>query len=284
MVVSIWPLCDALISAQSRPMDQILQTKLSFAPWANPRMRGLPGIMPLDLDDWLEVDTAYDAQMALRDHLIATEPNEVMGLHDSARPAADELYEVVLARLPDLGFVVREAAAMRPDGVTVPLVSEDPIKTLARLLQNDFCLMQPDPTGETSESVLTGGALCFPSGWKLPEKFMKPMLRIHQPIEVYTPELAMRVQRLLDGVQVGRGLMRGTASRSDAYLSDPRSEGDYRHGSKASKYIRVERQSLVRLPKTRAVVFTIQTQIVTPDALTPEQATTLAEFPIRLAD
>lgn len=113
---------------------------------------------------------------------------------------------------------------------------------------------------------------------------MKPMLRIHKPIAAYTPELALRVQRLLDGVPPGRGLMRGTASRSDAPLSDPRSEGELRHGSQQSRYIRVERQSLVRLPNTRAVVFTIHTQVVRPEALTPDQAKALAEFPIRLAD
>ena len=73
--------------------------------------------------------------------------------------------------------------------------------------------------------MLTGGVLCFPSGWRLPEKFMRPMMRIHKPIEIYTPELGARVQRMLNGVQVGRGLMRGTASRSDAHLADPRSEG-----------------------------------------------------------
>ncbi|EKE72807.1 MULTISPECIES: DUF3445 domain-containing protein [Roseobacteraceae] len=265
-------------------MEQILQTKLSFAPWVDPRTRRLPGVVPFELETWLEVDTAYGAQMALRDHLIATQPDEVMGLDESARPAAEELYDMVLGLLPGLGFAASQDAVTRPDGVTVPLNRGAPIKTLARLMQNDFCLMQPDPSGASRQSVLTGGALCFPSGWRLSEKFMKPMLRIHQPIAAYTPELAARVQRLLDGVQPGRGLMRGTASRSDAPLSDPRSEGDLRHGSHQSRYIRVERQSLVRLPNTRAVVFTIHTQVVLPEALTPDQAKALAEFPIRLAD
>lgn len=265
-------------------MEQILQTKLSFAPWADPRTRRSPGVVPFELEDWLEVDTAYGAQMALRDHLIETQPDEVMGLDVSARPAAEEFYDMALALLPRLGFAITQDTVTRPDGVTVTLDRDAPIKTLARLMQNDFCLMQPDPTGASAESVLTGGALCFPSGWRLPEKFMKPMLRIHQPIAAYTPELALRVQRLLDGVPPGRGLMRGTASRSDAPLSDPRSEGELRHGSQQSRYIRVERQSLVRLPNTRAVVFTIHTQVVRPEALTPDQAKALAEFPIRLAD
>lgn len=270
--------------AQHRGMDTILQTSLSFAPWADPRTNRLPGIVPVSMEEWLEVDSAFAAQMALREQLIATKPQEVMALHDSARPAADEMYRVILERLPALGYEVGEGSVTRPDGVTVALDASDPLATLGRLVQCDLCLMQPDPTGQTEESVLTGGVLCFPAGWRLAQKFMMPMLRIHLPIEKYTPELAMRVQRLLDGVQVGRGLMRGTASLSCAPLADPRSENERVHSPRGSRFIRVERQCLIRLPETRAVVFSIHTQIVEPSALSPHQAQTLEEFPIRLTD
>ena len=125
-------------------MDQILQTKLSFAPWVDPRTRKLPGVIPFALEDWLEVDSAYGAQMALRDHLIATQPDQVMGLHETARLAALELLEMVLERLPALGFDLSEVSVIRPDGVEVPLDRTDPIRTLGRVLQCDVCLM---PTG-----------------------------------------------------------------------------------------------------------------------------------------
>ena len=38
-----------------------------------------------------------------------------------------------------------------------------------------------------------------------------------------------------------------------------------------ARFVRVERQVLVRLPVTRAVVFSIHTYMVRPEALTPEQ-------------
>lgn len=187
------------IRAQYRAMTQITQTKLSFAPWADPRTRGLPGVVPVALDDWLEVDSAYAAQMALRDRLIADRPDQVLALHDSARPAAQEMYALILSRLPGLGYQVGPDSVLRPDGVRVALDAAQPLAVLGRLVQCDLCLMQPDPAGQIAESVLTGGVLCFPSGWRLPQKFMMPMVRIHLPIEKYTPELAKRVQRLLDG-------------------------------------------------------------------------------------
>ena len=266
-------------------MEPILQTSLSFAPWVDARTRGLPGVVPFALDDWLEVDSAYAAQMALRERLLAEAPDQVHALAPCAQAAAVELYDMILALLPGLGFDLQSDVAICPDGRAVTPARDQPLMTLGRLVQADLCLLQPDPDGGgQGEHVLTGGVLCFPSGWRLREKFMRAMMRIHAPIEVYTDDLGRRVQRLMDGVQPGRGLMRGTASHSDAYLADPRSEYEYDHGSVASPFIRVERQGLVRLPQTRAVVFSIHTQIVRPEALSSEQAELLAEFPIRVAD
>ncbi|WP_417808079.1 heme-dependent oxidative N-demethylase family protein [Thioclava sp.] len=266
-------------------MEPILQTSLSFAPWVDPRTRKLPGVVPLAPEDWLEVDSAYGAQMALRERLLSETQDQVHALAPCAHAAAVELYEMILALLPGLGFDLQNDVAICPDGREVALDRNAPLMTLGRLVQEDLCLLQSDPddTGQ-GEHVLSGGVLCFPSGWRLREKFMRAMMRIHDPIEVYTDDLGRRVQRLMDGVQPGRGLMRGTASHSDAFLADPRSEYDYTHGTIASPFIRVERQGLVRLPNTRAVVFSIHTQIVRPESLSSEQAAALEEFPIRLAD
>lgn len=265
-------------------MEKILQSSLSFAPWADPRTRRLPGIIPVPVQDWLEVDSAFTAQMALRDRLLLTRPKDVLALHDSARPAAIELYEMILPLLSALGYRLGDGHVTRPDGQRMPLRSADPLGTLGRLVQCDLCLMQPDPAGLSNESVLTGAVLCFPAGWTLAQKFLQPMVRIHRPVQDYSADLAKRVQRLLDGVQVGRGLMRGTASYSDSPLFDARLEDQPSPASHSAEFIRVERQCLFRLPQTRAVVFSIHTQIVPVEALSPHQADTLQAFPLRLGN
>lgn len=77
-------------------MTPILQASLPFAPWMDPRTWRLPGILPVEGEDWLRIDDAYAAQMAERDRLIAETPELVEGMLESARPAAEELYDVVL--------------------------------------------------------------------------------------------------------------------------------------------------------------------------------------------
>ena len=259
-----------------------MQSQLPFAPWADPRTRRLPGILPLDMADWLRVDDAYGAQMALRDDLIATRGAEVIGLLPQARAAVDELYAFTLAHLPE-GFRRDGNRITRPDGVSVMLTPEDPLRCLGRLVQEDLCLMQEDGQGE---HLLSAAVLCFPAGWRLDEKLGRPLMRIHRPVAKYTDDVGRRVQRLMDGVQVGAPMWRANAHHSRAPLYHPRPEDAAKDtvAQADMPFIRSERQCLIRLPVSRAVVFSIHTYLVRREDLTAAQATALAEHPIHRAE
>ena len=258
-------------------MSTILQQRLAFAPWADPRTRRLPGTIPVTEAEWLLTDDAFAAQMALRDDLIATRPGRVHALHEDARPAAAELYRRIMRLLPDRGYDCGPAVR-RPDGVLVLPDPQIPLMTLGRFVAEDLCLMIPGPDGR---HVLGGAILCFPAGWSLSQKFMRPMMRIHRPVASYTEDIGRRVQRLLDGLSPGPGLMRGTAHHSDAPLHHPLTEEQDRIPPDPAPFIRVERQCLFRLPETGAVVFSIHTSVIRPEALDPDQRRALRQFPIR---
>ena len=239
-------------------MEPVLQSHIPY----DISSHRLPGVAPLDPSLWLLRDDAFAGQMALRDALIASRREEVIGLLDTGRAAAEELLEAVLDRLvQDDGYRVG-ADVLRPDGVTVPVRREDPLGTLGRLVQQDFCLMQK-PEG-ADEHVLTGAVLCFPAGWTLAQKLGRPLIRIHRPVKPYDADLAKRVQRLFDGVQPGRPLWRFNAlGYVDPTLFQPRTEGAPKYGTaEEQRFIRSERQSVLRLPETRAVVFGIHTFVV----------------------
>ena len=48
-----------------------------YLPFMDPVQCRVPGLQPLDPAQWVAVDAAHDAQMAYRDHLIATRPDRV---------------------------------------------------------------------------------------------------------------------------------------------------------------------------------------------------------------
>ena len=262
-------------------MSGVLHDRLPEASWADARTRRLPGIQPLDPADWLRVDECHAGQMAVRDALIRERPGAVHALEEAARPAAAELLEMVLPVLPRLGYALGDTIR-RPDGVAVRPDPTEPLLTLGRLCQNDFCLMER----RGDAHVLTGAILCFPGSWTLAEKFGQPLVRIHRPVADYTGDLARRVQRLFDAIRPGQPLWRATALLyADADLHHPRREAQPRvPPGEGPAFVRAERQCLHRLPRTGAVVFSIHTYIVPVDRLTPDQAAALARHGLAHAE
>lgn len=256
----------------------ILQSRLPEAPWGEPSFRRLPGMRAVGPDDWLMVDEAFAAQMALRERLIGGRPAEVLACLPGGEAAAGEaLGEVLglLGRRED--FTVRGEAVRRPDGRTVGIDAQDPLGTLGRLVQEDVCILEK----RGDEHVLTGAVLAFPSGWTLAEKLGRPLLRIHRPVPSYDADVARRVQRLFDGLKAGRPMMRSNLLwHGNPALFAPRLEAAPRTPPEGEpRYLRSERQCLVRLPRTEAVIFTIHTTIVEASALSPQDRATLERRP-----
>lgn len=239
-------------------MSDILQSSL---PYAITPARRLPGIAPFDMADWLIVDDAYSAQMHERARLLATRRDDVLVLDPGARAAADELLQLVL----DMAYAGPESeirgTVVRPDGSRVAINRDDPLGTMGHLVQEDLCILQKIG----GVHVLTGAVLCFPASWTLSEKFMHPLVGIHSSVDAYDDGIAKRVQRLFDGVRVGRPMWRFNALwYHDADLYQPRRVADPRAATDTTTaaFFRSERQCILRLPQSDAVVFSIHTFVL----------------------
>ena len=262
-------------------MTVILHERLPLMPWMRPQTARLPGIQPVVGDAWLEVDEAYGAQMAERDRLIRDCRDLVHALPDTARPAAAELYLRVLDKLRGMaGFEVGQDSVRRPDGVVVALDASQPLLTLGRLVQEDLCLMQK----RGDEHALTAAILCFPASWTLAEKLGRSMAAIHLPVQIYTPDLAKRVQRLFDAIRPEQPLWRMNFHiYEDGALFHPRPE-NYRHPvARQGAFMRAERQTLLQLPQTGAVLFGIHTYQVLLESLPAEAVQALADLGVMQA-
>ena len=255
-------------------MTPILQSRLPFAPWMAPATSRLPGVQPV-VGPWLEVDDAYGGQMARRDQLIAEVPQVVLGQLPEGEAAASELYDLVLGLLRgQKDYRIGAVEALRPDGVQVVLDPTQPLRTLGRLVQEDLCLLQKQ--GE--EHVLTGAVLCFPASWSLQQKLGRPLIGIHRTVKTYDPEIARRVQRMFDVLRPDQPLWRMNALvYVDPDLHQPRREDAPRTDRRAGQYLRAERQTMLRLPKTGAVLFAIHTYVVALSALTVAEREGLVE-------
>lgn len=256
----------------------VLQQSLRDAPWMAQQTRRLPGVQPLDMADWLRVDEAFAGQMARRDGLLAERPHEVLA---EARGAAGaELFARIVELLPGLGYRLGAGVAVRPDGVEAALEPDTPLATLGRLVQADLCLMEKPPGGD--EHVLSAAVLCFPARWRLADKLGRPMTAIHAPIASYDAGIAARVQRMFDAMRPETPLWRVNAALvEDPELFLPVPNHSHRvPATGRAGFIRSERQCLVKLPESGAVVFSIHTVVVPLSALSAEQVAGLEAHPL----
>ena len=259
----------------------ILHTTLTHAPWQSPQTARLPGTIPVAPADWLHVDEMYGPQLAERARLIAAAPDRVIDALPEAREAVNELYGEVLQTLAaHPAFEVAGGVIGCPDGRQVTDAPSRPLATLGHLTQEDFCVLQKPEGAE--EHVLSAAVLCFPANWTLAQKLGRPLMRIHRPVPEYGPQLGARVQRLFDGIRPieagGAILMRMNAvDHATPDLFQTRDEDDPRdQGQGAGRYLRIERQTLRRLPRTGAVIFGIHTAVFDRATLSPDDAAAFA--------
>lgn len=241
----------------------ILLDHAPYAPFMDPRTARAPGLCPLEPIDWTVVHDDFAAQMAYREELVVRERAAVIDALPGSEAGVAELFDVLLAHLAAKpGYAVEADAVIRPDGVTVAVDRADPLATMGRLAAEDFCLMEPDAA--SGEYRLTAAVLCFPSRWLLSEKIGRPLTIIHDPVPYYDDALARRVNRVFEALRPGRGLVRcNWLVHTNLELFQPMGRDGPRaprsDGSGGPLYLRTERQSLVRLPETGAVVFAIKT-------------------------
>jgi hypothetical protein len=212
------------------------------------------GARPLDLADWLEVDAAYEEELAEKRRLLAERPDDVLAWLPDTEAASQEVLDLVVSHL-------ETRFPERLGHVTPPAEATHPIDAAGRLAQEDLCLhLEID-----GELVLAAASVCFPAKWDLRDKIGRPIRAIHEPVPGYDDALGAPVDRLLARLPVDRPVWRlnwsvnsdpalfqskvGRASPPEVTVADA--------GERL--WLRVERQTLRRFPRHSSVLFTIRT-------------------------
>ncbi|MEP6566968.1 MAG: DUF3445 domain-containing protein [Mesorhizobium sp.] len=262
------------------------------------------GLKPLDPDKWIEVDGHLKPYLAEKRRLYQEIPEKVFVEEAGTRDAQCEVLELIethlAAKYPDLyrktGAGVEVIGARGDIGGhgTAGGFTEAPLVTASLLVQEDLILMRRDDSGWR----LAAGSLCFPSSWSLTEKFGRPLQQIHAPVPGFGPgtRSADLINRMFDGLQ-GQAVERYNWSiQADDALYHPLSnveridratnrptrfpDGDVN----AHAFIRVERQTLRKLPVSRDILFTIRIHLDPLQVLArhPDRATLAASFAAQL--
>jgi hypothetical protein len=200
------------------------------------------GLKPIAAEAWLEPDTEAHT-LAQKRALLAAQGEAVFAVTPGAEAAAAE---------------------------TAALIGAEDFRAAAERISDDLCVMQNRAGGW----VLGAAALCAPSFWSLQENIGRPLAHLHGPVpDRLGPEgtqgLAARIARIFDALAadtilerfnwtVQAGPERFTPSSAPLMARAAAAPED---AAASLLHLRVERQTIRRLPETGAVLFTIRVSI-----------------------
>jgi dimethylamine monooxygenase subunit A len=220
------------------------------------------GMNLLNLDDWIEADARLPDYLAEKARLLAESRETVFREEAGTRAAQQEVLDLLAAHLPaHFPEIFRRDGRLIevvPAGVKVDVEdeAEAPFLRAARLIQEDLVLMRKGEGGYR----LAAAAVCFPSSWALKDKFGRTLDAIHTPVPGYADLMAGRVARIFDNLPADKPAWRmNWTLHPDNALHQP--VGRLWPEGELAPFVRLERQTLRRLPLSGDILFTIRTYL-----------------------
>ncbi len=261
-----------------------------YSPFESGPFRLALGTKPLALAEWIELDQAYHDELALKRRLLAEEHARVFVSQPASNAASRELLSTLAAHVAryfprffecDRGRIINRLTdeSWSLEGDTL-----DPLEIASRLVQEDLCLLQV--RDDDDMYALTAGCVCFPSRWCVRDKLGQSLRAIHTPVAFYDEQIGEPVEKFFRRLAVEKPVWRTNWNiHETAALFQPTGMGPRPRDATITVenagsrlFLRVERQTLRRLPLTGAVVFTIRTYVEPLKSACegPEAATRLA--------
>lgn len=214
-----------------------------YLPTAVDAARLRVGARTLPLHQWVsEPDDDWAPTLAMKQQLIRDRYDEVVGFDEHARAACEEASRGVLS---SFGISPSEQ-----EGI-------DALIDAAAAVADDLCILLPDDEGVAR---LRAAVVCSPNRWRLAEKLGGTMTQIHSPVARYTEDLRSPVDAVIARLNHERPLWRvnwGVANHPA--LFQPEIPPATPTMDPADLWLRVEWQTLRKLPETGAILFTIRT-------------------------
>ncbi|WP_434055411.1 MAG: DUF3445 domain-containing protein [Roseibium sp.] len=221
------------------------------------------GLKPIGEETWLEPDQFLDAHLAEKERLFAQDLRAVFRAEEDTCAAQREVLDLVTDNLmrfhPLTHRVEAGSATVIGTGRRIAFGQEPALLTASKLVQEDLVIMREGPDGYR----LVAASVCFPSSWRLSEKIGRSMSGIHEGVPDFNgARMGQVVGRLFENLATDQLVCRFNWSiYPDDNLHHPIPEGiafAVTEESLARLFLRVERQTLRRLPKSGDIVFTIR--------------------------
>jgi hypothetical protein len=176
------------------------------------------------------------------------------------------------------------------EDATLPL---PPLDWVGRQVQEDLILLNAD-------LIVVAGQLCFPSGWSLSDKMNRHFIKVHAPLPKITDTMIQSASKLLERIPAHKPVVRNnwgfrvcdwldlSTRQSEAYRKLLQETASSLQSADVGEkiFVRVEHQTLSRLPQSNHILFTIHTyqSKLKDEVADPQRAKALAAFVKQIPD
>ncbi|KAI1437055.1 hypothetical protein GGR50DRAFT_647064 [Xylaria sp. CBS 124048] len=147
-------------------------------------------------------------------------------------------------------------------GVRAEIRAKHPLLILLDHVPEDFAIMLRDP--ETGRYVLRAGIICSAIGWSIENKIGLPLHEIHQDVPDYKQKMQFSMDRYFSKMPTDKPIQRASWElKVDQPLymppKDPRSAYQDEKLTRSRVHLRVDWQTLRRLPLSGGIAFNFKT-------------------------
>ena len=225
------------------------------------------GLKPINTKNWLEIDDNFKNENNLKKNLLSSKRHEVFQANNNSFSAQNELLKMVTEHLKKYhsekySFKCQNIF-IKTTGESINLLDSNtpPIETASLLVQEDLILMIP----KENKFYLEAAVLTSPSHWSLLEKFSKNLIDLHEGVPGYEEKIGSRVEEIFNKLPSDRILERLNWSIYDSpELFQPvgsKPEVTMKRKDIRDLYLRVERQTIRKLPDQGSIVFTVRVHV-----------------------
>ncbi|MCC2611468.1 heme-dependent oxidative N-demethylase family protein [Neorhizobium petrolearium] len=245
------------------------------------------GLLQLDPARWIEPDGDLAYHLTEKRKLFAEHGDQVFQAEPDTEEAQQEILDALADYLPSHHPAIyhRDGNLVEMAGHRIDLADQSlpPLVRAGLMMQDDLVIMRKGENGWR----LAAAFLAFPSSWSLADKFGKAIDEVHAPVPDFArgSRNADLINRMFDNLSPARFVVRWNWSVNWGYklyrpVAQPASET--KDVPAEGAFIRVERQTLRKMPVSGDILFTIRIYL---DPVTAIMAQPNArELPASLAD
>lgn len=227
----------------------------------------------MEPDWWIELENTYIERIRERRELFALHGKAILDSLPGSEAACKELMEMVLqflvTRYPQYFCLISTVSGKAPDLFINKILDKrfrlnemGPLVVLLENVPEDFAITIPDPES-AGQYRLRAGVICSAIGWTLGTKMGMTLAEIHSPVPDYKEKLKLSldrfftkllpsapIQRASWGFELGKPLFAPPGDNHELHRlsQDPALTVD-------EIYLRVDWQTLRRIPLSGAIVF-----------------------------